>query len=37
MHTMKQVIIERINLLAQEGDPLIFVVNFHGDDAFIQK
>ena len=37
MHTMKQVIIERINLLAQEGDPFLFVVNFQGDDAFIQK
>lgn len=37
MHTMKQDIIERINLLAQEGDPFLFVVNFQGDDAFIQK
>lgn len=34
---MKQEIIERINLLAQEGDPFLFVVNYQGDDAFIQK
>lgn len=33
MRTMKQDIIERINLLAQEGDPFLFVVNFQGDDA----
>lgn len=34
---MKQEIIERINLLAQEGAPFLFVVNYQGDDAFIQK
>ena len=34
---MKQEIIDRINLLAQEGEPFLFVINYQGDDAFIQK
>ena len=34
---MKQEIIDRINLLAREGDPFLFVINYRGDDAFIRK
>lgn len=34
---MTQEIIDRINLLAREGDPFLFVINYRGDDAFIRK
>lgn len=34
---MTQEIIDRINLLAREGDPFLSVINYRGDDAFIRK
>ena len=34
---MTQEIIDRIKLLAREGDPFLFVINYRGDDAFIRK
>ena len=34
---MTQEIIDRINLLAREGDPFLFVISYRGDDAFIRK
>ena len=34
---MTQEIIYRINLLAREGDPFLFVINYRGDDAYIRK
>lgn len=34
---MKQEIIDRINQLAQEGDPFLFVINYKGNEAYIRK
>ena len=34
---MEQNIIDRINHLADEGDPFLFVINFAGSDAYIRK
>lgn len=34
---MKQEIINNINLLAKEGAPFLFVINYDGDDAYIRR
>ena len=34
---MKQEIINNINLLAKEGSPFLFVINYDGDDAYIRR
>lgn len=34
---MKQYIIDRINLLASQDMPFLFVINYNGDDAFVSK
>lgn len=34
---MKQEIIDRMNLLAAEGEPFLFVIDYEGDGAYIHK
>ena len=34
---MKQEIINNINLLAKEGAPFLFVINYNGNDAYIRR
>ena len=34
---MKQNIIDRINHLANEKEPFLFVINYAGSEAYIQK
>lgn len=35
--SMKQEFINRINLLAKEDEPFLFVINYNGDDAYIRR
>ena len=34
---MKQEIIQHINQLVREGEPFLFVINYHGDKVYIKK